>query len=244
MTELLVKMALDCIVFARDARHVRDYSDFCKMQLGAGTSYYDRIRVKDQLIDEGFVRIEENRLRLGSAHKRAWLDQALRNGDPEAWEICEIYPKRKLKFDPDNTAARDLGLAGEVFVLEKLKQLLPKALQGRLIHVSLEDDGAGFDISTPSVKNPEDQVLLEVKTSSRSGSKFRLFISRNEVETGLRNPNWRLVLVAAQQGEFDILGVLGMTDFADCLPQDTSSEAMWMSTRIDLSRDGWRPSLP
>jgi hypothetical protein len=237
-------MALNCIEFAHAARNVQDYTDFCKRQLGAGTSYYDRIRVKDQLIDEGFIRIDGNRLRLGVAKRVEWLEQSLAQGQSEAWELCDLYPRRKLKFDPDDTASRELGLAGELYVMELLKEVIPHGFQDRIIHVSLEDDSAGYDIRTPSTNGPEGEVLLEVKTSSRTGPGFRLFLSRNEVETGLRNPNWHLLLVAAHQGKFEIAGAINMSAIADLLPQDTSDEARWMSLRLVVPVEDLDKKLP
>ncbi len=244
MSDLFLQMALDCIQFAYAARHVQDYTDFCKRQLGAGTAYYDRIRIKDQLIDEGFIRLDGNTLRLGMAQGVEWLERGLADGEPEAWELCDLYPKRKLKFDPDDTSARELGLAGELYVIERLKERVPKGFQDRIIHVSLEDDSAGYDIRTPSVNGAEDEVLLEVKTSSRVGPSFRLFLSRNEVETGLRNANWYLVLVTACQGKFEIAGSVKMSAIADLLPQDSSDEATWMSLKLVLQLDNLMAGLP
>jgi hypothetical protein len=244
MADLFLQMAVDCVEFAHAARHVKDYTDFCKRQLGPGTAYYDRIRVKDQLIDEGFIRVEGNRLRLGVAKAVEWLERALADGESSAWELCDYYPKRRLKFDPDDTASRELGLAGELYVIECLKDVLPQGFEDRIIHVSLEDDSAGFDIRTPSVSRPESELLFEVKTSSRTGPTFRLFLSRNEVETGLRNANWYLVLVTAHQGNLEIAGSLKLSAIADLLPQDTCDEASWLSLKLVLQLGELVAGLP
>jgi hypothetical protein len=244
MSNLFVQMALDCIEFAYASRNINDYNDYCKRQLGAGTAYYDRIRVKDQLIDEGFIRLDDNKLRLGEAHSSEWLEQALVNGEQAAWAICDCFPRRKLKFDPDDLAKRELGLAGELHVIDRLKQLLPASDHHRISHVSLIDDSAGYDIRSPTLSGHETESLLEVKTSARSGSNFTLFMSRNEVETGLRNPNWHLVLVLAKSGDFEITGVLKMSAIADLLPQDMSEEASWISLKLVLPVEGLHSQLP
>jgi len=244
MADQFTRMALDCVSFAAQGRHVADYTDFCKLQLGPGVAYYDRIRVKDQLIDEGIIRVERNRLHLGTLSDVSWLHASLRNGDPEAWSICETFPKKKIKFDPDDSALRDLGLAGEEYVIEYLKAKLPTDAHMRIIHVSLEDDSAGYDIQTPSTQTTHEQSLLEIKTSSRAGNKFRFFLSHNEFETGKRNPHWRLVLVSSRSGTFEIVGVLRIEDIANLMPVDRSEFATWTSTQLTLSREAWSKDLP
>jgi hypothetical protein len=244
MAAQFTRMALDCVGFAAQGRHIADYTDFCKLQLGPGTAYYDRIRVKDQLIDEGIIRVENNRLHLGTLSDVSWLRSSLNNGDPEAWSICEAFPKRKLKFDPDDSVLRDLGLRGEEYVIDCLRAELPIDKHSRIVHLSLEDDSAGYDIRTPSTQASDEQNLLEVKTSSRAGNTFRFFLSRNEFETGKRNPQWRLILVSAKNGTFGIAGVLRVEDITNLMPVDTSVEATWASVRLNLNVDSWSSQLP
>lgn len=81
-------------------------------------------------------------------------------------------------------ANRRLGLAGELLVLERERDLLVKAgrsdLAHEVRHVSVEDgDGAGFDIQSWTVR--EEPRHIEVKTTRR-GITWPMIVSRNEVE--------------------------------------------------------------
>ncbi len=81
-------------------------------------------------------------------------------------------------------ANRELGLAGELLVLERERAGLRDAgcrdLAALVRHVSLEDgDGAGFDIASWT---PDGEPRhIEVKTTRR-GSSWPMIVSRNEVE--------------------------------------------------------------
>lgn len=110
------------------------------------------------------------------------------------------YRKRKDRIDyvAQNKRNRELGLKGEQFVFQFLKQELLRAgrpnLAERMIHVSVvEGDSAGFDILTFDVSgNP---IFVEVKTTT-GGKNSRFFISSNELAFCKNNPeNYRLVQV-------------------------------------------------
>ncbi|GAA4892249.1 DUF3883 domain-containing protein [Tessaracoccus lubricantis] len=81
-------------------------------------------------------------------------------------------------------ANRQLGLAGELLVLDRERLRLRKAgrpdLAEAVRHVSVEDgDGAGFDIQSWTVD--EHPRHIEVKTTRR-GITWPMIVSRNEVE--------------------------------------------------------------
>ena len=84
---------------------------------------------------------------------------------------------------------KELGLAGELFVLNIEKQRLLNAglhdLANRVEHISqTQGDGAGYDIR--SFKEDGSVYFLEVKTT-QGGKTSAFFISPNELEFGKYN---------------------------------------------------------
>lgn len=181
------------------------------------------------LLEQGFVKLESGLLILGSLTPAPWLTKGLLNGDTECWEFCDAYPVKARKFKPDQLNLEQIGRDGEKFVLSWLKENLDLHLHSSIIHTSLTDDSAGYDIASPSRKL-EGRILLEVKTSTRPGDDFIFHLSRNEWNTSLRSANWYLILVKRLQGRFVLFGYLDNKSLVGYYPRDMHQSFQWTST--------------
>jgi hypothetical protein len=178
-TQEWLEMALDVISAANFRSTVRDFQNIASIKpTRAGMSIKDRIRVGEELIELGMVKVDDGRLILARDAPTPWLYPSLADGSQLAWKIIETMnpgERGEQKFDPELLA--EIGLKGELAVIENLKFELPSELHARIHHVSLSDDQAGYDIFSPSCIDTNQTRLLEVKTTCRSGKSFRFFIS-------------------------------------------------------------------
>lgn len=96
----------------------------------------------------------------------------------------QAKPKNKIDYVAREQANQVLGLAGEQWIIEYEKRYLIKHkrpdLAQKIQHVSLEDDGAGFDILSFNLEGAEKK--LEVKTT-RYGKETPFYLSPNELKT-------------------------------------------------------------
>lgn len=244
MTDEFLLMAKDCIGFAREGLSAKDYQDFCKRMLGPGTSYYDRMRVSERLIDENIIYLEDNKLHLGELAPQDWLVSGLAKGNVNAWNILDSFPKRRLKFDPDNAVNAEIGLAGEEAVLSWLNESIDASRIGKINHISLFNDAAGYDIYSPSTQSFTNEVLLEVKTTTRPGSSIEIFLTRNEARVGIQNQNWFLTFVSILNGISSLEGHLSMNEILFMLPNDPIPESSWMSVKLTIEKSSLNPGLP
>ncbi|QOY35028.1 DUF3883 domain-containing protein [Anaerobacillus isosaccharinicus] len=88
------------------------------------------------------------------------------------------FRARKVDFDEINARNKDLGLKGELYVLQHEKERLSVELGEKIIHVSVEQgDGAGYDILSYDLSGKP--RYIEVKTTT--GPKDTPFyLSENE----------------------------------------------------------------
>lgn len=93
-------------------------------------------------------------------------------------EKKKAFNARKVNFEEVNRRNREIGLAGELFVLDQEIKRLCSELGNKVRHVSKEDgDGAGYDILS---YNEEGEVrFLEVKTTTGS-LETPFYLSENE----------------------------------------------------------------
>lgn len=103
------------------------------------------------------------------------------------------------KFDPveRDHRNRDLGARGEAMVVAFERERLIRAGEHRLAdkvrQISLEDDGAGFDVLSFDPGGRE--RWLEVKTTA-GGARTPFYVTRNELAVGDRRPDaWRVARV-------------------------------------------------
>ena len=218
---------------------VQDFDIQCQIASASpGKSYYDRLRTAEHLIEAGIVEKVENRLRIIEQDIPEWLMQGMLVGSQISWKIFEVLDtKGKKSGKIDQELLSTIGLDGEKEVIRQLKNELPSHACARIKHISLRDDSAGFDISSPSVSHPDYLCLLEVKTSSQPGANFRFFISRNEARVASQNENWRLVAVRRDPSGYKVMGHLRYVHFSDILPTDSSPFVKWESAIITLPVD-------
>lgn len=195
------------------------------------------------LLDQGLVKIEDQRLVVGELRPHSWLIDGLLDGDADVWAIADSFRGRERKFDPDLDLLASIGLEGELFVMETLRQEVPDYLQSQIKHVSLTDDTAGFDIQAPK-NDAGDLCFLEVKTSSRPSRSFSFFLSRNEWKQSTRLQDWYLVLVSLSDSGCAMFGHLGSESISTYMPEDQHRDFHWQSTRGVLKRDDVFSGLP
>lgn len=112
--------------------------------------------------------------------------------------LCTTSPsnnKKKTKHDfiKEHIRNTDIGERGEKLVFEEEKKKLKDAvrigkiptMEGLLEWVSLEDDGAGYDILSYDVDTKE-QIYIEVKTTT-SGKYTPFFMSKDEIKFSKNN---------------------------------------------------------
>jgi hypothetical protein len=173
------------------------------------------------------------------------LLQTLAEGSSRAWKIVERIDRGRGIFGKvESEVLERIGLEGEHFVIECLGRTLPAEEMARVRHVSMYDDGAGFDIAAPSCFLDGAMRLLEVKTSSRDGLSFEFFISRNEVRVARQNESWHLVAVLRKLGQFELLGHIQLSLVDQFLPVDVGQNGRWETARLSISRDAFTVGLP
>ena len=239
-----LKMALDCIRFAKSRKYIEDYKIFSQTSIQPGISFADRLRTIERLVKEKFIWLDDQKMILGEVSDSDWLLTALAAGEPDAWEILGAYAKRKIKFDPDSTVRRQIGELGESVVMEWLKESLDPVFHEQIIHTSKTDDGAGFDIETPSVHNSENIRHLEVKAYSQPGSIFEFYLSRNELLQGKMDQDWRIVFVRIEEGIPVLKGYLTIDEVDPLLPTEIDPRVSWTNIRLRLEPDLFTPGLP
>ncbi|MFF7865984.1 DUF3883 domain-containing protein [Streptomyces qaidamensis] len=130
-----------------------------------------------------------------------------------------------------------IGSAGELALLE----LLSESAEGQVEHVAAWSDGYGYDIY---VNAPQHSAHLEVKTTLRVG-RLTVYISRNEYETMLRDPDWELVTVRLT-ADLEITAVAAVPKhwIADHVPSDRTPRGRWQSCRLEIPSDVPVPGIP
>ena len=102
-------------------------------------------------------------------------------------ELSAFLAIRQVHGRVDLAQRTRVGSAGEVV----LRDLLEKAWPGSTTHVAQTDDGFGYDLV---FRCNCIEWHLEVKSTTRRG-RLVIYLSRHEHDVGLREPNWRLVVV-------------------------------------------------
>ena len=240
------EISLDVLTAARMGMAAKDFEIQCRLKpIANGKSFFDRIRVAESLIRDKLIGIEDGYLKLyQNAIPQSLIDN-LMTGSDVAWKILDcIDPPRKFLQKLDHDLLKIIGLDGELAVMQELENNLPCQELKRLRHVSLVDDSAGFDIQSPSTRNTENTILLEIKTSVRPGNSFTFYISRNEARVARQNINWYLVGVETSPNGFNIFGHLYFNSFSDFLPINLSENGEWETAKIVLSKALFLNGLP
>ena len=235
---------LNVVNAARTRMHIQDFYVGGRLSLQIAHGYEARKQILEELLKCGLVVINDSHLSIGILNENKWLLDGLEIGLKDAWDIVDAFPKRSRKFDPDSKQLVEIGMKGELFVIDELKRILPENTHSRIRQISLTDDSAGFDITAPSIKSPDKQIFLEVKTSTRPGENFNFYLSRNEFETAEAYENWYLVLVRLNDSKGSLFGHLEGSSLLSYFPKDTNQGFTWMSSSGSFTKDDLRIYLP
>jgi hypothetical protein len=137
-----------------------------------------------------------------------------------------------------DTAERErVGFAGEVAVFD----LLSAAIDGDIRHVAAYADGYGYDIAVDTVSQ---SAHLEVKATT-SRVQLRIFLSRNEYETMLRDPAWFLIAIRLD-ADLRPMAVASVSRqwIAETAPSDRLAAGRWESCRLFVPPDALTPGIP
>jgi hypothetical protein len=240
------ELSLEILTAARAGMAVKDFEIQCRLKpIANGKSYFDRIRVAESLIQDKLIIVDDGYLKLSKNHIPDSLFETLATGSEIAWKILDcIDPPRKFIQKLDQDLLRKIGLDGELAVLKELQIQLTEQDFAKVRHVSLVDDSAGFDVQAPSVKNTENPLLLEIKTSVRPGDLFTFYISKNEARVARQNNNWFLIGVESSSSGFKVLGNLLFNSFSDFLPLNQSDNGEWETAKIVISKRSFMNGLP
>jgi len=208
-----------------------DFNLFSGLSKDFGLGFEDHARALDFLLSEGTVRESHGTLKIRSLANSPWLAAVIAEGDSRTWQLIDSLPSKAWRYSPDEVANRELGLRGELFVMDELRKKLDEDLHEQIQHVSLVDDSLGYDIYSPSLFEVRGEVRLEVKTTSRPGNDFIFYLSRNEFEVGNSIKNWFVVFVKINEARPALLGHLGVGDLVERVPRDADSDFKWQTIR-------------
>jgi hypothetical protein len=151
--------------------------------------------------------------------------------DPDVREAILLRAARR--FDAARLAA--LGAAGEDQVVEHCKHELANAgraeLADQVERVSLISDELGYDVVAPKLDGGNRR--LEVKATRRLTWRTEIFLSRNEFEVGLTDPDWALVVCAIDDDDqVSILGWCRALQLENLVPEDRHPHGRWVSVSL------------
>ncbi|WP_162598788.1 protein NO VEIN domain-containing protein [Nocardioides gilvus] len=149
-----------------------------------------------------------------------------------------VYEQLISSWGKVDTAARErVGAAGE----EALVGLLREKSDARVEHVSTWSDGFGYDVaySTETVSGH-----LEVKSTTRLG-RFTAYLSRNEYDVMLRDPEWVLVTVRLT-AELNLAGVGSVPSdwLAANAPRDVGAAGTWAAVKLNIPAEAIVNGIP
>jgi Domain of unknown function (DUF3883) len=144
---------------------------------------------------------------------------------------------RRVEGHIDLEGRARTGAAGERQLAECLEQRWP----GCVDHVSLRHDGFGYDLRLVADGVP---WHIEVKSTVRRG-RLSIYVSRQEFEVSLVDPNWRLVVVGlTEAGVAQVAATLQRAALRERAPTDQRPGGRWQSARFDRTSQHLDPGLP
>lgn len=140
-----------------------------------------------------------------------------------------------------------LGDEGEEAVVAGCRTQLAQAgaaeMAAAVRRVSSISDELGFDVSAPRIDGSTRRI--EVKATRSHVGAVRVFVTRNEIITGLADPDWYLVVVCCEHnGNRAVLGHASAAELLPMLPTDQHSRGRWQMARLRLSVVELEPGLP
>jgi hypothetical protein len=156
--------------------------------------------------------------------------------DPAHREAILLAAARR--YDAARLAA--FGALGEEYVAECCREQLRAAGGGTLAEavsrVSLLSDQLGYDVVAPRLDGSSRRI--EVKATRRLAWRGEVYISRNEYEIGLLDPDWSLVVVEIDAEETpSLLGWCRAGALEAKMPVDRHHFGRWNTVRL-LQADG------
>lgn len=130
-----------------------------------------------------------------------------------------------------------VGAAGELALIDYLELRWP----GSTRHVSIDDDGLGYDIEFTCMGTT---WHLEVKSTTRRG-RLTIHLSRHEHEVAKLDPVWRLIVIGLDAQ--DNAAAVATADTAALIarsPRDLYSTARWDTVHHQLSPSDLQIGLP
>ena len=244
-SETWFEIAGDAIVAAKQGMSLAQYDYSSKIaKVSVGKSYVDRLNVLEKLLDDGLILIYDKHLRLGEVSDIEWLDALLDKGSKKSWEFVDAIDPQYQEKKFDSTRLQQIGLAGEEFIIRCLKDRLPETVHDRIEHIAKRNDSAGFDIVTPSLRDHDKRIALEVKTTVVPSGSFSCFLSANEFSVGTRTEKWHLVAVKIEEGACRLVGHAQAFRFESMMPENKSPNATWSSVKLTVDEDFFEPDLP
>jgi hypothetical protein len=233
-----------CIDMAEREFEEEDFRRFSLMSYKFGEQYHDLVAALSYLKELKVIGVDQGRLRLLGVQDSSRFKEGILSGDSLVWEVFDNVPAKYKKFNPDEAAQVLLGAQGELAVMAALKSSVAPDLHHKIRRVSLVSDHFGYDIESPSKFAERDQLSLEVKTTSRPGSLFKFFLSRNEYRTGLELENWNLVFVQLADSRFNIVGHLPHKEIQARVPKNLDSNFIWENISGTVHKNELFPGLP
>lgn len=140
----------------------------------------------------------------------------------------DTYAQLRTSWGKVDTRERErVGAAGET----ELVDLLRRATNAIVEHVAAFSDGFGYDIA---VTGEHHAAHLEVKSTTRR-NRLSVYLSRNEFEVMLRDPNWVLIAVRLTPDlKIDGVGSVPTDWIRARVPQDIDIAGRWASCRLDV----------
>jgi hypothetical protein len=139
------------------------------------------------------------------------------------------------------------GAVAERFVVAcckaELRDVGESELAERVRRVSETSDQLGYDVTAP--RRDHSTRRIEVKGTRAGGTNLVFYLSRNEAERSLADPDWSLVgCRIARDDHAKLVGHLFGTQLKAYLPHDPRSEARWQSVRLDVPDADFASGLP
>ncbi len=245
LTTYWISICGDAVDFARKEKDRADYNQMCKsLPYNLEQNMTDKLGVLDILIEQNVIAEAGGKLRLIDKDL-SFLNDHLSDGSSDAWRLLERQPKGSeiaKKFDDELRKA--IGLTGENFVYDQIRNILPSDKIDQLEHISKRDDTVGYDISSPKIDS-DGPVYLEVKTSIRPGA-FNFYLSRNEYEVSQKESDkWYVILVKIEDKIPKILGFIKAETLYGITPVDRDLNiSRWQSVAIVAKQEWIHKGLP
>jgi hypothetical protein len=163
--------------------------------------------------------------------------------DPDLREAILLRAARR--HDAAHLVA--LGATGEEHVLACVRKELRDAgapeLADEVVQVSRISDQLGYDVLAPRLDGGPRR--LEVKATRRLRWRGEVFLTRNEFEVGLRDPDWALVVVEIDAaGTPTLAGWCRADRLEPIVPEDRHADGRWVSASLQQASALLSPDLP